>query len=81
MQEASRTRNLAQPFRKVGFKPKIVKTKRGRNTYYSTPNAEDVRRSYNSSASTYDNCQDNPSLEKCAKKINKALKQERTLFN
>jgi hypothetical protein len=63
------------------LKPKIVKTKRGLNTYYETPNAEAVRRSYNSVASTYDNCQDNPSLEKCAKKITKALKQERTLFN
>jgi len=73
MREASRTRNLAQPFQKVGFKPKIVKTKRGLNTYYSTPNAEDIRRSYNSSAAIYDNCQDNPSLEKCNKKINKKL--------
>jgi hypothetical protein len=69
------------PNKKEKLKPKIIKTKRGRNTYYSTPNAEDIRRSYNSSASTYDNCQDNPSLEKCNKKITKALKQERTLFN
>jgi len=61
------------PNKKERLKPKIVKTKRGRNTYYSTPNAEAVRRSSNSSASTYDNCQDNPSLEKCNKKINKAL--------
>ena len=54
------------------LKPSIVKTKQGKNTYYSTPNQEAVRRSANASAA-YDNCIDNPSLEKCAKKINKAL--------
>lgn len=54
------------------LKPKIVKTKRGRNTYYETPNAEAVRRSSASSAFMYDNCIDNPSLEKCPK-INKAV--------
>lgn len=55
------------------LKPRILKTKRGKNTYYSTPNAEDVRRSANSTAAIYDNCRDNPSLERCAKKINKKL--------
>jgi hypothetical protein len=53
--------------------PRILKTKKGKNTFYETPNAEAVRRSSASSASVYDNCQDNPSLEKCAKKINKML--------
>jgi hypothetical protein len=48
----------------------MLKTKRGKNTYYSTPNAEDVRRSGNA---IYDNCADNPNLERCAKKINKKL--------
>lgn len=58
---------------KVGtLKPRMLKTKRGKNTYYSTPNAEDVRRSQNSAA-IYDNCRDNSSLERCAKKINKKL--------
>lgn len=75
MQEASRTRNLAQPFRKVGFKPKIVKTKRGLNTYYNIPNAEAVRRSSISSAhiDEFSNCFPGAPYEKC-KKINKALK-------
>ena len=54
----------------LGLKPRMLKTKRGKNTYYSTPNAEDVRRSGNA---IYDNCRDNPSLERCAKKINKKL--------
>jgi hypothetical protein len=61
------------PNKKETLKPRILKTKRGRNVYYSTPNAEDVRRSANSSAAIYDNCQDNPNLERCAKKINKKL--------
>jgi len=55
------------------LKPRIVKTKRGLNTYYETPNAEDVRVSAKSSAFIYDNCADNPNLERCAKKINKKL--------
>ena len=61
-----------KPKETQGFKPSIVKTKQGKNTYYSTPNAEAVRRS--AASNVYDNCIDNPSLEKCAKKINKALK-------
>jgi len=81
MREASRTRNLAQPFQKVGFKPKIVKTKRGRNTYYDIPNAEAIRRSSISSAhiDEFSNCFPGAPYEKC-KKINKALKEERTFF-
>jgi len=58
------------PSKKKTLKPRILKTKRGRNTFYETPNAEDVRRSSNA---IYDNCADNPSLERCAKKINKKL--------
>jgi hypothetical protein len=61
------------PNKKERLQPKIIKTKRGRNTFYETPNAETVRRSSASSASVYNNCIDNPSLEKCAKKINKML--------
>jgi hypothetical protein len=60
------------PSKKETLKPRMLKTKRGKNTYYSTPNAEDVRRSQNSGA-IYDNCADNPNLERCAKKINKML--------
>jgi len=60
------------PSKKETLKPRMLKTKRGKNTYYSTPNAEDVRRSQNSAA-IYDNCADNPNLERCAKKINKML--------
>ena len=58
------------PNKKETLKPRILKTKRGKNIYYSTPNAEDVRRSGNA---IYDNCADNPNLERCAKKINKML--------
>jgi hypothetical protein len=58
------------PTKKETLKPRMLKTKRGKNTYYSTPNAEDVRRSGNA---IYDNCADNPNLERCAKKINKML--------
>jgi hypothetical protein len=58
------------PSKKKTLQPRILKTKRGRNTFYETPNAEDVRRSSNA---IYDNCADNPSLERCAKKINKKL--------
>jgi len=54
------------------LKPKIVKTKRGLNTYYSTPNEEAVRRS-SASATSITNCMENPSLEKCDKKINKIV--------
>ena len=61
------------PNKKETLKPRMLKTKRGKNTYYSTPNAEDVRRSANSTAAIYDNCADNPNLERCAKKINKKL--------
>jgi hypothetical protein len=60
------------PSKKERLKPRILKTKSGKNTYYSTPNAEDVRRSQNNIA-IYDNCADNPNLERCAKKINKQL--------
>jgi hypothetical protein len=60
------------PSKKEKLKPRMLKTKRGKNTYYSTPNEEDVRRSQNSGA-IYDNCADNPNLERCAKKINKKL--------
>ena len=61
------------PTKKETLKPRMLKTKRGKNTYYSTPNAEDVRVSAKSSAAIYDNCRDNPNLERCAKKINKTL--------
>jgi len=61
------------PNKKERLQPRILKTKKGKNTFYDTPNAEDVRRSANSSAAIYDNCADNPSLERCAKKINKQL--------
>ena len=61
------------PNKKETLKPRILKTKKGKNTYYSIPNEEAVRRSSASSASVYDNCIDNPSLERCAKKINKKL--------
>ena len=60
------------PNKKEKLKPRMLKTKRGKNTYYSTPNEEDVRRSQNNIA-IYDNCVDNPNLERCAKKINKML--------
>lgn len=60
-----------KPKETQGFKPSIVKITNGKNTYYSTPNAEVVRRS--AASNVYDNCIDNPSLEKCAKKINKKL--------
>ena len=60
------------PSKKETLKPRMLKTKRGKNVYYSTPNAEDVRRSKNNIA-IYDNCADNPNLERCAKKINKML--------
>ena len=60
------------PTKKEKLKPRMLKTKRGKNTYYSTPNEEDVRRSQNNIA-IYDNCRDNPNLERCAKKINKKL--------
>jgi predicted esterase YcpF (UPF0227 family) len=68
--------------RKVKFRPKIVKTKRGLNTYYTIPNAEAVRRSFISSAhiDEFANCFPNAPYEKC-KKINKALKEERTFFS
>ena len=64
------------------LKPKIIKTKRGLNTYYDIPNAEAVRRSSISSShiDEFSNCFPGAPYEKC-KKINKALKQERTLFN
>jgi len=61
------------PTKKETLKPRMLKTKRGKNTYYSTPNAEDVRRSANSSIAYVSSCLDNPSLEKCDKKINKKL--------
>jgi predicted esterase YcpF (UPF0227 family) len=60
------------PNKKETLKPRMLKIKRGKNTYYSTPNEEDVRRSQNNIA-IYDNCADNPNLERCAKKINKML--------
>ena len=60
------------PSKKETLKPRMLKTKRGKNTYYFTPNEEDVRRSKNNIA-IYDNCADNPNLERCAKKINKKL--------
>jgi hypothetical protein len=68
--------------KRSALKPKIVKTKRGRNTYYDIPNAEAIRRSSISSAhiDEFSNCFPGAPYEKC-KKINKALKQERTLFN
>jgi hypothetical protein len=60
------------PSKKEKLKPRMLKTKRGKNTYYSTPNEEDVRRSQNSGGFV-SSCLDNPNLERCAKKINKML--------
>ena len=60
------------PDKKETLKPRILKTKRGKNTYYSTPNAEDVRRSQNS-VGFVSSCLDNPTLEKCNRRINKKL--------
>jgi hypothetical protein len=67
------TRNDYKTNKKL--KPKIVKTKRGLNTYYDIPNAEAVRRSSISSAhiDEFSNCFPGAPYEKC-KKINKALK-------
>jgi hypothetical protein len=74
------TRNDYKTNKKL--KPKIVKTKRGRNTYYDIPNAEAVRRSVisNSHIDEFSNCFPGAPYEKC-KKINKALKEERTFFS
>jgi hypothetical protein len=60
------------PNKKERLQPRIIKTKRGRNTFYETPNAEAVRRS-SASATSVTNCMENPSLEKCDKKINKIV--------
>ena len=60
------------PNKKERLQPKIIKTKKGKNTFFSV-NPEAVRRSANDSAAIYDNCADNPSLERCAKKINKKM--------
>jgi hypothetical protein len=67
------TRNDYKTNKKL--KPKIVKTKRGLNTYYDIPNAEAVRRSSISNAhiDEFSNCFPGAPYEKC-KKINKALK-------
>jgi len=67
------TRNNYKTNKKL--KPKIVKTKRGLNTYYDIPNAEAVRRSSISNAhiDEFSNCFPGAPYEKC-KKINKALK-------
>ena len=56
------------------LKPRILKTKRGLNTYYSVPNAEAVRRSTNSNAANdeFANCYPGNNYEKC-KKINKSI--------
>jgi hypothetical protein len=74
------TRNNYKTNKKL--KPKIVKTKRGRNTYYNIPNAEAVRRSSISSShiDEFSNCFPGAPYEKC-KKINKALKEERTFYS
>jgi hypothetical protein len=66
------TRNDYKTNKKL--KPKIVKTKRGLNTYYDIPNAEAVRRSSISSAhiDEFSNCFPNAPYEKC-KKINKKV--------
>ena len=68
--------------KRSALKPKIVKTKRGRNTYYDIPNTEAIRRSSISSAhiDEFSNCFPGAPYEKC-KKINKALKEERTFFS
>jgi hypothetical protein len=60
------------PTKKEKLKPRMLKTKRGKNTYYSTPNEEDVRRSQNNIAFV-SSCLDNPTLEKCNRRINKKL--------
>ena len=56
------------------LKPKILKTKRGLNTYYSIPNTEAVRRSANANAANdeFANCYSGNRFEKC-KKINKSI--------
>ena len=60
------------PTKKETLQPRILKTKKGKNTFFSVE-PEAVRLSAKSNPAIYDNCADNPSLERCAKKINKTL--------
>lgn len=62
------------PNKKKGLQPRILKTKKGKNTYYSIPNEEAVRRSANASVANdeFANCYPGNRYEKC-KKINKKL--------
>lgn len=60
------------PNKKERLQPKVIKTKRGRNTFYETPNVEAIRRSSASNASVT-NCMENPSLEKCSGKIKRYI--------
>jgi len=60
------------PTKKERLAPRILKTKKGKNTFFSV-DPETVRLSAKSNAAMHDNCADNPSLERCAKKINKTL--------
>lgn len=53
------------------LQPRMIKVKKGNTTHYSVPNEHIIKRS--AASDVYDNCIDNPSLEKCAKKINKAV--------
>lgn len=57
--------------KQLTFQPHIIKVEKGNTTHYSVPNEHIIKRS--SASDVYDNCIDNPSLEKCAKKINKKL--------
>jgi hypothetical protein len=65
-------KNFLPNNKKERLQPKIIKTKKGKNTFFSV-NPEAVRRSGNDSVAIYDNCIDNESLERCAKKINNKL--------
>ena len=62
------------PTKKQGLQPRILKTKKGKNTYYSIPNEEAVRRSANASAAIdeFANCYSGNRFEKCTK-INKSI--------
>ena len=62
------------PNKKEGLQPRILKTKKGKNTYYSIPNEEAVRRSANASAAIdeFANCYSGNRFEKCTK-INKSI--------
>lgn len=66
--------NFLPTKKKEGLQPRILKTKKGKNTYYSIPNEEAVRRSANASAAIdeFANCYSGNRFEKCTK-INKKM--------